>query len=273
MPAAADFKLSIASVAVNSVCRWKLWSNFFGMRCAIVILLYYPCLQQLTAGRNPTSFLVENHKIQDLWISTGESGRKQWTSVVVCKALRGGSSIPKEETDFDRSSSDRYISSDSHSHDSVGESCQQGSLEPESWSHDENLDEEERKVLQYGRNDRILTDEDVTELIAEWDNETQWANATLLPLFFGESTPEEVHWEEERLYGDLIFYRNNGVPSEKWKKWRAAEDERNAAVAAERRAAMRSAEDLSLPSEWSDDDEPNWCRIFSFTLHFCLFYV
>ena len=172
--------------------------------------------------------------------------------------LRGGVSLAEDDdqTESD-TSSQLHSSSESRSHHSIDENhpvyTESKSIDDESSPEDD-----EPNFKKYGPNDRILTDEETIQLINEWDNDTHWANVSLLPLNFGDPTPEEIQWEEERLHGDLIAYRNTGVPSAKWRTWRAAEDERKAAGAAARRNALRSAEELSLPSEWSEDAEPNW---------------
>ena len=170
--------------------------------------------------------------------------------------LRGGISSSEE----DSLSESKSRSLDSSSKSRSDSEPEQPSLqyESESESGEQGCADNEPRLISRGRNGRLLTDDEVDQIIAEWDNDTQWANATLPPLLFGDPTPEEIHWEEERLHGDLNVFRHTGQPSAKWREWRAAEDARAAAQVAAQQAALRSAEELPLPSEWSDDAEPNW---------------
>ena len=103
-----------------------------------------------------------------------------------------------------------------------------------------------------------FTPEERRQFWAEWHNDTQWANVTLLPIIHGEEEPEEVQWEQERQHGDLNHYRRTFVPTPKYLAWKATQHQRAAELEFARQQAIQSADDISMTSSYTSESEPNW---------------
>ena len=103
-----------------------------------------------------------------------------------------------------------------------------------------------------------LSPEEQEEFFAQLHNDSQWANVSLLPLFFGEETPEEIQWEQERQHGDLNLYRRSWVPTPKYLAWKAVQDKLAAERELARTEAIQSADEISMSSSATSDSEPNW---------------
>lgn len=107
----------------------------------------------------------------------------------------------------------------------------------------------------------IWSESDGDELIRQWENDTQWANATLEPLYdpiLDRDTPFELQWEEERKHGDLNYYRRNGQMSEKYKAWKQSQEDERRAEKDRNGKVVCCADDMDMSEENETHNDPNW---------------